>query len=310
MQLMNSIASQPLVSIVIATYNGARFLQEQLDSLAAQTYKNIEIIAVDDCSTDNTVEILKRYQDAHARVTVVRNERNLGYQKNFEKGFALANGNFIAPCDQDDIWMPAKLEVMLGRIGEHAIAYCNSALIDSAGQLTGECTGDKFNFINFDDPLMYVVGACAPGHAMLIKKQLVLDAMPFPTVLSHDNWLGYVGTFASSLLYVDQALVHYRRHDANVFNAVKTKRVKEDPRQRVLKAQQRMKLLYEKCPAHLTEQKQAYATILKSYASYSLANNFARMQVFFKYRKRILAHKRRNEIRRCLYAFKAFFKMM
>ena len=307
---MSTNSPLPLVSIVMATYNGERYLQEQLDSLARQTYPNIELIAIDDCSTDGTLDILNRYKAAHKNVTVVRNERNIGYQKNFEKGFLLAAGDYIAPCDQDDIWLPAKIETLARHIGSHAIAYCNSAFIDSEGILLGGSIREKYVLMNFDDPMMYVVGACAPGHTMLITKQVALDAMPFPTLVSHDNWLGFIATFNSSLRFVDEVLVHYRSHDTNVFNGIKKKREKESSQERARKARQRIQLFYDKCPAHLTEQKLAYGKICKSYQSNSLANNFARMRIFFKYRKQILAHKRRNELRRCLYCIKAYFKII
>jgi glycosyltransferase involved in cell wall biosynthesis len=311
-QAMSTNSTLPLVSIVMATYNGERYLQEQLDSLARQTYQNIEVIAIDDCSTDGTLDILNRFKAAHKNVTVVRNERNIGYQKNFEKGFLLAAGDYIAPCDQDDVWLESKVETLVRHIGSHAIAYGNSAYIDSEGTLLGKTNRDNFAVMNFDDPMMCVVGACAPGHSILVTRQLVSAAMPFPTVVSHDTWLGFVATFNSSLLFVDEVLVHWRRHDSNVFNRLskKTKSERESRQECVRIARQRVKLFYDKCPAHLTEQKLAYGKLCKSYESYSLANNFTRMSVFFKYRKQILAYKKRNELRRWLYSFKAFFKII
>ena len=87
---MNIIATNPLISIVIATYNGERFLRKQLDSIVSQSYQNIEIIAVDDCSSDNTLNILNEYAERYNNFIIVSNDHNLGYIKNFEKGFLLA----------------------------------------------------------------------------------------------------------------------------------------------------------------------------------------------------------------------------
>ena len=123
-----------LVSIVVTTYNGERFLKAQLDSIIAQTYQPIEIIVVDDGSTDNTLNILNEYATNHKNVSVIKNEQNLGYVKNFEKGFSLAKGDYIAPCDQDDVWLPTKIDVLVNHIGDDAIAYCDSEFIDGAGQ--------------------------------------------------------------------------------------------------------------------------------------------------------------------------------
>lgn len=219
-----NIARHQLVSVVMATYNGEKFLRMQLDSVIQQSYSPIEIIAVDDCSTDNTVNILNEYAAQHNNFTVVINEHNLGYQKNFEKGFLLAKGDFIAPCDQDDIWLPNKIEKLLACIGSHAIAFCNSAFIDSDGNPLGQSIFDTKNLTDFNSPIMYTVGASAPGHAMLITKQVALDAMPFPTLVSHDNWLGFVATFYNSLKFLNEPLVLYRRHDTNVFGAMHKKR--------------------------------------------------------------------------------------
>lgn len=307
---MKTSAENPLVSIVIATYNGEEFLRKQLDSLLNQSYQHFEIIAVDDGSTDETLNILREYAVKYANFKVVQNETNLGYVKNFEKGFSFAQGDFIAPCDQDDIWLSSKLEILLNNMEDCEIAYCNSAFIDSDDNLTGDSLGDKTNFGDFDSPLMYVVGASAPGHAMLIKKDIVMAAMPFPVLFSHDNWLGFVATFSGKVKFVDQVLVHYRRHDNNVFSTVhKKKKIKETKQQKLEKAQERLQTLYEKCPAHLPE-KHILAQLCKSYDGYSLKNNFLRMCLFFQHADKILRFKKHSGLHRKLYCLKTFFKII
>ncbi|ASF48169.1 glycosyltransferase family 2 protein [Methylovulum psychrotolerans] len=308
---MDTSLPLPLVSVVIATYNGERFLRAQLDSILQQTYQHLEVIAVDDCSTDNTFAILTEYAARHPHFTAVSNGQNLGYQKNFEKGFLLAKGDYIAPCDQDDIWLPTKIDVLLAHIGEHAIVYCDSSFINSTGELLGKKMSQEKVLTHFDDPLMFIVGGSVPGHAMLITRQLVMDTMPFPsTIMPHDYWLAFVATFASSLKFIDQTLVLYRRHDANIFGSLNSSnKQKETARQRKENAQHRVKLLYDKCPEHLSETKEVLRKLYNSYQSYSITNNFTRMMIFFKYRKQILSYKKRNEFRRCLYCLKMFFKI-
>lgn len=309
---MTTPLNNPLVSIVIATYNGERFLKEQLDSIINQTYKNIEIIAVDDCSSDNTSQILNDYANRYDNFTAVINDSNLGYQKNFEKGFLLAKGDYIAPSDQDDSWLANKIEVLVNNIEGYAIVYCDSAFMNSEGVLIGQKMSEAKVLMDFDDPLMFVLGGSVPGHAMLITKQLVLDTLPFPaTIMPHDYWLAYVATFKSSLKFINQVLVHYRRHDHNIFGAINKKnKVRESTEQRINNARIRMQLLYEKCPDDLIEHKQVLARLCQSYQSYSLSNNFTRAYLFFKYRDKILSYKKRSDFRRCLFCLKAFFKIM
>ena len=112
---MKEDKQKPLISIALATYNGEKYLREFLDSIAYQTYKNIEIIACDDQSTDNTVKILEEYSKI-LNLRYYLNENRLGPVKNFEKALKLCSGRFIALADQDDIWLPEKIETLYNEI--------------------------------------------------------------------------------------------------------------------------------------------------------------------------------------------------
>ena len=105
------------ISIALATYNGGRFLREQLDSIYAQTWRNIEVVASDDRSSDDTVAILEEYGQSHGLRYEI-NDENLGFVRNFEKILARCTGDFIALADQDDIWLPDKLERLIAGIGD------------------------------------------------------------------------------------------------------------------------------------------------------------------------------------------------
>jgi len=100
------------VSVVVCTFNGERFLHQQLESLVHQTYPNLEIIISDDKSTDSTVIIAESFQKRDPRIRIQVNKNNLGYNKNFEQAFELATGDFIAVCDQDDVWKTNKIEAI------------------------------------------------------------------------------------------------------------------------------------------------------------------------------------------------------
>jgi glycosyltransferase involved in cell wall biosynthesis len=128
------------VSIVMATYNGARFLQPQLDSLATQTFRPLELIVSDDQSTDNTLDILDEFRErAPFPVFIERNAERLGYGQNFLSATVKAQGDLIAFCDQDDLWHENKLEVavrILEQDGSSLFVHA-ATLIDEEGRTIG-----------------------------------------------------------------------------------------------------------------------------------------------------------------------------
>ena len=300
----------PMISVVMATYNGAKYLEAQLTSILAQTYSNIEVVIVDDASTDETIAIINKYLQLHANISLYCNEYNLGYIKTFEKGMILAKGAFIALSDQDDIWQLNKLAVLFESMNGYELVYSNSLLVDEHGNSTGKKMSDIKNQIHYTDCLMYTIGAWAPGHAMLFKKELVNRCMPFPTVVTHDFWLGFVAACKGEVHYVDLPLVHYRQHASNAIGANTHAYQKSKPTtaQKLIKARSRMQVLFEKCPEHLP-QKKVLEQINKSYQTYSLVNNLNRMLLFFRYRNLILAYKKKSAIMKLLFCLKTFFKI-
>ena len=105
-----------MISIALTTYNGEKFLKEQLDSILNQTYSDYELVVCDDCSTDSTRQILKEYEKKDKRINVFLNNNNLGFKNNFEKAISLCTGEYIALSDQDDIWDEKKLEILLKKV--------------------------------------------------------------------------------------------------------------------------------------------------------------------------------------------------
>jgi glycosyltransferase involved in cell wall biosynthesis len=303
---------QPLVSVVMATYNGAAFLAKQLDSIVNQTYSNIEVIVVDDKSTDGTALLVNSYVEKCQNVRLFVNDQNLGYVKNFEKGFLLAKGEIIAPCDQDDIWDIRKIELLLAEMGTHEIVYCNSSLIDGNDHPLHKKLSDIKTLRDFDTCLNFTIGNTPAGHAMLINKSLIQRCIPFPTMVPHDFWLGFVATCVAPIKYVDQVLVQYRQHNSNVFGAVKVEGGKKVVRKKNSKAteqalaRERMRWLYEKCPQTLSYQKAVLYKLYTSYQSFSLVNNWVRMVTFFKNWEAILAYKKKPTSRKLLFCLKMF----
>ncbi len=306
----------PMISIVMATYNGSLYLAEQIDSLVAQSYTNIEIIIVDDCSTDNTLEIVKSFQLKYPVIKIYSNETNLGYIKNFEKGCLMANGDYIALCDQDDQWHPDKIKNMQAAIGNYPLLYCDSILCDEELKPIGVNISDRVNSIDFNSCLQQVVFCRIYGHATLMKKYFLQQAMPFLDVIPHDWWLCYMATFYGGIKYLPQPLVSYRQHAANIFGVVGSKTRKHNKinkakrnKLEMSRIRTRINAFYEACPDALVKEKQVLKKLVKTYQQFSLVNNFQRMMLFFKHKNQFLASKKRSTIRKYLFCFKMFVKI-
>ena len=303
--IMMAIANNnyPLVSIVLATYNGEKFLEEQLDSIVRQTYPNIEIIAVDDCSSDKTVEILRKYALEHKNFRVVVNDVNLGYVKNFEKACTLATGEYISFCDQDDVWDLEKTALLMGSIGQHPVIYCDSAFFDADLHSMGRNHSDLKNLASYDNCLYFATDNCVGGHAMIMQRNMLDDALPFPVEMPYDLWLAFVATFRGEIKYFNQPFVKWRQHGGNVTMS------DNDKQRKIGETRKRLKIFYNYCPPERQMEKKVLRQLSQSFQSYSPANNFSRMMLFFNYKKYLLGMKKRSELRKFLFCIKMFFKI-
>jgi len=213
-----------LVSIALCTFNGEAYLREQLDSIVNQTYSPLELIVVDDCSSDNTLTILKEYAANYPFIKVFVNPKNLGYIKNFEKALKLCKGYFIALSDQDDIWDLNKIEKQVKVISDHLLVYHDSEFVDQNGQSLHRKMSDIMNLYKGDQPEAFLFFNCISGHSVLMKKELRDELLPFPNAYFHDWWMGYVATNLGSIDFIDETLVKYRQHQKADTNILKRKR--------------------------------------------------------------------------------------
>jgi glycosyltransferase involved in cell wall biosynthesis len=214
---ISSADRRPLVSIALATYNGDRFLRELLESIYCQSYCNIEVIAGDDCSTDDTASILEEYRESHGLHYQV-NGQNLGFLRNFEKILPLCRGEFIALADQDDIWTPEKLEKMVNAIGDASLVYTDAYLVNENGQeLPGSLIKNSgVRTVNGRDFRYFVCNTCVTGCTVLFRRDLLQHALPIPICENyHDWWLAVVAACLGGVRYLDEQLVRYRQHGAN-----------------------------------------------------------------------------------------------
>ncbi len=310
---MHESQTKPLISVVMATYNGSRFLAEQLDSILAQTYEPMELVIVDDRSSDNTFAILETYAARFRNIRIEQNQDTLGYVKNFEKGMSLAGGDYIALSDQDDIWHPEKLSILIQALGNQELIYSDSDLVDEKGMSLGKKMSDIRNQITYTSCLMYTIGAWAPGHAMLFRKELFKRCLPFPDLVTHDFWLGFIAAGKGTVLYYPNPLVSYRQHTQNAIGAdthsKKTGQTKPGVEWRKQRSRARMRLLFEKCPAGNFEEKRVLGIISKTYQQTGLRNNWLRMVTFLRYRDTILAYKKKSALMKILFCIKLFFKI-
>ncbi|HXB92267.1 MAG TPA: glycosyltransferase family 2 protein, partial [Puia sp.] len=329
--------SFPLVSIILGTWNGESFLHEQLDSLFLQTYQNVQIIAIDDGSSDRTVEILNEYASRHRNMQVVVNEANLGFVKNFEKGARLSAGDLISFCDQDDWWHPQKIERMVAARDNHPMIFCDSALCDEHLQPMGRNISDLVHQQSFYDCRQLCVFSRMYGHAIVVTRDLFEKATPFIKEMPHDGWLAFHATLYGGAKFLPEPLVKYRQHAANVFGVVGRKRKKQPalpfpngqtsqphavslphadslPRAEKKKAElarirTRMSAFCAACPDALAPQKRLLLALVDCYRNFSPWNDTKRMFLFFANYKWLLTVKRYPVWRKYLFCLKMFVKI-
>lgn len=200
------------ITIALCTYNGERYLRAQLDSVLAQEGVHFEIVAVDDASQDGTLALLHAYAQRDPRIRVFANAENLGPSRSFERAMALGTGEFIAPCDQDDVWSPDKLAKLSAAIGAHDLAYCDSAFIDADGRPSGRKVSDRMAMMSGRSPLQFVFRNSVSGHASLLRRSLFEIARPFPADVYHDWWLALCAASRNGVAFLDEPLVQFRRH--------------------------------------------------------------------------------------------------
>lgn len=209
------------LSVVIATYNGEKYLQEQLNSIVSQTHKVDEIIITDDSSTDSTPKILNDFYQKYSHevnIKILYNKCNLGYTKNFEIGLMHVTSNFVLLCDQDDIWYKSKVERLIGVIDNSPdfLVYMNDVLL----------VDEKLNTLNVTKlaligGLKLTYKSYVMGAASIIRTDFLRYMLPFPDIeVSHDEWLIGSAHRLDSVYVCKDVLQLYRRHHTNASKAI------------------------------------------------------------------------------------------
>ncbi len=225
------------ISIAMATYNGARYLNQQIESILAQTTRPDEIIVCDDQSTDNTAEIL----DGYSRQSVLSyfvNESRLGVIDNFTRAVALtASENYVALSDQDDQWMPDKLEKLAAVMqeteveGTPCMIYSDLLLVDKDDKILNKSfwneVGQQERYQHNLQTLLF--GQFVNGCTTLMNPALrsMFRNIPTNARFHHDDWIALAAFTFGHVKRIDEPLVRYRKHDTNV-----TIKANEKPRNR------------------------------------------------------------------------------
>ena len=224
-----------MISIALATYNGSKYLREQLDSILAQSMDDFEVVACDDCSTDETPQILQEYASRDSRFKVYQKAKNLGFKKNFEHILSLCKGEFIAFCDQDDIWEPNHLEILYKNIGDNYCIGANSLIINENGISQNKTLLEYWPIHvmpqNGKELFQHeLYSNVIQGTASLIRASLIKQALPIPEDIKyHDYWFALVAGLNEKCKYIGDVVLKYRRHSNNaseyqkftIWNAIK-----------------------------------------------------------------------------------------
>lgn len=210
------------VQILMSTYNGEKFLKEQLESLLRQTYQNLEILVRDDGSKDGTCEILREYEKKYSNVHVYL-EDNVGVTKSFFELLKKSDADYIAFSDQDDVWLEEKVEKAVEKLKtlEEPALYCsNKILVDSELNIIAENNHKKL-IPGFENA---VVECICTGCTSMMNRSLaenIKEHIPKRAII-HDWWCYLVASYLGKVIFDDNSYIWYRQHGGNVIGASPT----------------------------------------------------------------------------------------
>lgn len=223
------------ISVAMCTFNGEKFVEQQLQSILSQTLLPRQIVISDDGSSDSTLPIIRqvwsRYQESNNKkadleILVIENHTSLGVTKNFEQALLACRYPLIALADQDDVWAPEKLQILQSFFeddSEVLFAFTNSRLVDEHGKSLGPTsfhalgvTRNEKKLLQQGDALrVFLRRNLATGATVMLKQDLLSAAVPFPTSWVHDEWLALVSSCVGKVIMVDTCLIDYRQHSTN-----------------------------------------------------------------------------------------------
>jgi glycosyltransferase involved in cell wall biosynthesis len=202
------------ISIAMATYNGESFIEEQLESIASQTRQPDELVVADDCSTDTTLALVQRFANrAQFAVHTMRNDKNLGFNTNFERALAHCSGDLIFISDQDDVWFPQKIDRVANKLDQHpdclALIHDEQILDQKSGQIFERTYFGNQRALGFQDSEL------VSGNCTALRRELLEILQPFPSGINYDYWIGWMADVLNCRVVLREPLQLYRRHASN-----------------------------------------------------------------------------------------------
>ncbi len=200
------------ISVCIATYNGEKYIKEQLNSILSQISEDDEVIVSDDGSSDKTISIIESIRDS--RIKIFHNTGRHGFICNFENALQKAKGDYIFLSDQDDIWLPNKVKIIMKMFVDYDLIVHDAELIGANGEILGKNYYSLLhNKTGFWSNLWKnrFIGCC-----MSFKKEVLNACLPFPKHISgHDFWIGMYAVKTFRVCFIPDVLLQYRRHENN-----------------------------------------------------------------------------------------------
>ena len=201
-----------MITVCLTTYNGEKFIRDQIDSIICQLSDEDEIIVSDDESTDKTVSIIENYNDK--RIKIIKNKKSKGVIGNVESSLEQAKGDYIFLADQDDIWLPNKVEICINALSKYDLVISDCLVTDENRSIIHE----SFYEVNKSQSNKWMALLKNPylGCCMAFRRDILDKALPFPeNIPMHDIWIGNIAAFFYSVKFIPDKLIYFRRHQGN-----------------------------------------------------------------------------------------------
>lgn len=212
------------LDILLATYNGELYLEEQIDSILAQSFEDFKLIIADDCSQDSTRQILIKYAQKDSRIHLIFHTKNVGVIRNFEHLISISSANYFMLCDQDDVWYENKVYDSIQKINvtQSDLIYSDLMVVDSSLNVIEKSfwRSQKISPINKYLWEVTMFQNIVTGCTIIANSKMKKYILPFPEkIFMHDWWISFSTSIFGKVEYIDNPLINYRQHENNIVGA-------------------------------------------------------------------------------------------